>query len=434
MSRKPLVELKGVAKSFRTADGAPRRVLEGIDFRLAENEIVALLGKSGSGKSTLLRIMAGLIPADAGAASYRGETIHGPVSGISMVFQSFALFPWLTVQQNVELGLEAQGVAPAQRQERAEAMLELIGLTGFGGALPRELSGGMRQRVGIARALVTNPDVLLMDEAFSALDVLTGEKLRTEILQLWDEERIPTRGMLVVSHNIEEAVMMADRIVILSSDPGRIRCHYAVGLSRPRDADSPDVRGMIDEVYALMTTRPAPAPAWAVTAARKPAIEYRLPDANVSRMEAVLDLLASPAFDGRADLPQLADEAELPEKELFPTYEALGALGLAQVEAGDIVLTPLGRRYAQAGHTMRQEIFGQQLLTHVPLASRIRKDLEAEPAGVLSKQRFTDLLEEGLETEEARRTLEVAIEWGRYGEVYEYDFHAGVLKLPDEKG
>ena len=424
-----LLDLRNVSKSFRTADGAPRRVLEGVDFALGEREIVALLGKSGSGKSTLLRIMAGLIPADGGSMTYRGSPITGPVDGVAMVFQSFALFPWLTVQQNVELGLEAQGVAPEERQERADAMLELIGLAGFGGALPRELSGGMRQRVGIARALVTNPDVLLMDEAFSALDVLTGETLRTDILELWDGGSIPTKGILVVSHNIEEAVMMADRIIILSSEPGRIRSEYVIDVPRPRDADSAHVRALIDEVYGLMTMRPAPAAA----AAAVPAVNYRLPETDVNRIEAVLDLLADAPFNGRADLPQLADEAELPDEELFPTYEALGLLGLAHVEKGDISLTPLGQRYAEAGHTLRQEIFGQQLLMHVPLASRIRTDLEAEPSGTLDEKPFLSVLEESLDAEEAKRTLEIAIEWGRHGEVYEYDFNAGVLKLPDER-
>lgn len=428
--KKSLLDLQGVSKSFRTADGAPRRVLDGVNFTLVEGEIVALLGKSGSGKSTLLRIMAGLIPADGGSVSYRGRSIAGPVDGVAMVFQSFALFPWLTVQQNVELGLEAQGVAPDERQQRADAMLELMGLGGFGGALPRELSGGMRQRVGIARALVTNPDVLLMDEAFSALDVLTGEGLRTDILELWDSGSIPTRGMLVVSHNIEEAVMMADRIIILSSDPGRIRSEYVIDVPRPRNVDSAQVRALIDEVYGLMTMRPAPPPAVLATVA--PHVDYRLPDTDVGRIEAVLELLAAAPFLGRADLPKLADEAELPDEELFPTYEALGLLGLAQVEKGDIALTAIGQRFAEAGQALRQEIFGQQLLTHVPLAARIRKDLEAEPSGTLKEEPFIELLEEALEAEEAERTLEIAIEWGRYGEVFEYDFNAGVLKLPDE--
>jgi NitT/TauT family transport system ATP-binding protein len=429
MAQDILIQLASVGKSFTSADGAPRRILDGVDFTLRKGEIVALLGKSGSGKSTLLRIMAGLVPSDGGGASYRGRPIAGPAPGVAMVFQSFALFPWLTVQQNVELGLEAQGVAPAERERRADAVLELIGLAGFGGALPRELSGGMRQRVGIARALVTNPDVLLMDEAFSALDVLTGETLRNDILQLWDNNQIPTRGIIVVSHNIEEAVMMADRIIILSSDPGRIVSEVRIDLPRPRDADGARVRALIDEVYGLMTMRRPAAPAPAGVPAEQ--ADYSLPDTDVSRIEAVLELVAEPPFDGRADLPQLAEEAELPDEELFPTFEAM--LGLAHVESGDIMLTPLGRRYAAAQQAERQEIFGRQVLANVPLAARIRTALADSAGGALSEEPFIELLEEGMKENRARRTLGIAVEWGRYGELYEYDFHLKRLKLPDDE-
>jgi NitT/TauT family transport system ATP-binding protein len=428
MAEQILIQLEGVGKSFTSADGAPRRILDGVDFSLKKGEIVALLGKSGSGKSTLLRIMAGLIATDGGRARYRGQPIAGPAPGVAMVFQSFALFPWLTVQQNVELGLEAQGVPAAEREKRADDVLEMIGLAGFGGALPRELSGGMRQRVGIARALVTNPDVLLMDEAFSALDVLTGETLRNDILALWDSNQIPTRGIVVVSHNIEEAVMMADRIILLSSDPGRIASEVRIDLPRPRDVDSARVRALVDEVYGLMTMRKAPAVPVAGAAPAHP--DYRLPDTDVSRIEAVLDLVAQPPFDGRADLPQLAEEAELPDEELFPTYEALAMLGLAHVERGDIMLTPLGMRYVGADQAQRQEIFGRQLLGSVPLAARIREALSEEESGMLSEQPFIELLEESMKEDEARRTLGIAVEWGRYGEVYEYDFHLKRLKLP----
>jgi NitT/TauT family transport system ATP-binding protein len=431
MSRNALIELNKVAKSFRTADGTARTVLENVDFTLHDGEIVALLGKSGSGKSTLLRIMAGLIPLDQGAATYRGEPIHGPAAGIAMVFQSFALFPWLTVQQNVELGLEAQGVQPEEREKRADAVLELIGLAGFGGALPRELSGGMRQRVGIARALVTNPDVLMMDEAFSALDVLTGETLRDDMLELWDEKRIPTKGILIVSHNIEEAVMMADRILILSSDPGRVRSEIKVELPRPRNADSVEVRAMIDEVYGLMTMKAAPGIAVGMPAPVQ--ISYRLPEADVGRLEGVLDLLADTPFNGRADLPQLAEESELSDEELFPAYEALGLLGLAHIDKGDITLTPIGRRYVEAEQPLRQEIFGQQLLLHVPLARHIRESLEEESGGAIPEKRVLELLNDFMKDDEAEAVLKVAIEWGRYGEAYEYDFHTGVLKLPEQQ-
>lgn len=428
MSQDVLIELKGVAKSFRAADGSARSVLEQVDFTLKTGEIVALLGKSGSGKSTLLRIMAGLIPADSGKVGYRDRPIQGPVPGIAMVFQSFALFPWLTVQQNVELGLEAQGVSANEREKRSMAVLELIGLAGFGGALPRELSGGMKQRVGIARALVVNPDILLMDEAFSALDVLTGETLRDDMLELWDGERISTKGMLIVSHNIEEAVMMSDRIIILSSDPGRIRSELKIGLPRPRNVDSPEVRALIDQVYDLMTMRPThgvvgEAPAIAHLA-------YRLPDTDVSRIEGVIDLLAQAPFNGRADLPQLAAEAELSDEELFPTYEALALLGLALVAKGDIALTSLGHRYVAADQTLKQDIFGQQLLTHVPLTAHIRRSLEQEASGTLAEKRILELLEESLKADEARQVLKVAVEWGRYGGIFEYDFHTGRLELP----
>jgi NitT/TauT family transport system ATP-binding protein len=286
----------------------------------------------------------------------------------------------------------------------------------------------MRQRVGIARALVTHPDVLLMDEAFSALDVLTGETLRGDILDLWDGKRIPTRGILIVSHNIEEAVMMADRIIILSSDPGRVRHEIRIDLPRPRNADAPEVRALVDEVYGLMTMRPA---AFVATGTTLPsAVDYRLPDTDVGRIESVLDLLAGAPYDGRADLPQLSEDTELPDEELFPTYEALGLLGLASVERGDIALTGLGLRYAQADQAQRQALFGQQLLKNVPLAARIHRQLQDEPGGTLPEDPFIDLLEDALEADQAKRMLEVAIEWGRYGELYEYDYHTGRLKLP----
>jgi NitT/TauT family transport system ATP-binding protein len=422
-----IIELKGVRKSFRSADGAARPVLEGVDFRLAEGEIVALLGQSGSGKSTLLRILAGLIGVDGGGVRYRGQPLYGPARGIAMVFQSFALFPWLTVQQNVELGLEARGVEPAERARRAAAAISLIGLAGFEGALPRELSGGMRQRVGIARALVVEPEVLLMDEAFSALDVLTGECLRDDILQLWDGGAMPTKAMLVVSHNIEEAVLMADRVLIFASDPGRVRAELPIALPRPRDGESLEVRALIDEVYMLMTG--------AAGRAREEPLHMhlgdRLPDADVGRMEALLEMLVEDDRQGRADLPQLAEEAELTDQELLPLAQALALLGFAQLADADLHLTPLGQRYVEGAHTLRQQLFGQQLLAHVPLAAHVRHSLEQAPSGELPQEPFLLLLRESLDTAVAERVLRTAIEWGRYGEVFEYDFHTGLIHLPE---
>jgi NitT/TauT family transport system ATP-binding protein len=429
-----IIELRSVNKSFRSADGSARLVLEHVDFALREGEIVALLGQSGSGKSTLLRIMAGLIGADGGEINYRGLPLHGPARGVSMVFQSFALFPWLTVQKNVELGLEAQGTPPEERARRAGAAIELIGLSGFEGALPRELSGGMRQRVGIARALVMEPEVLLMDEAFSALDVLTGERLRDDILDLWTSRKIPTKAILVVSHNIEDAVMMADRILIFASNPGRVREELHVPLPFPRDVESPKVRALIDTVYGLMTSR-------AARAGRVPGKETklqlgdRLPDAGVAHIEALLEMLMEEPYLGKADLPLLAQDAEFSDQELLDLAAALALLGLATLDHGDIAVTALGRGYINADAAQRKAMFGAQVLEHVPLVAYIRQGLDQDPSGDLHEKLFLRLLRFTLDEAEAERVLRVAIEWGRYGDLFEYNFNTGVLHLPrDEQG
>src|SRR6202023_3628587 len=253
----PLLRTEAVSKTYRMPDHIGRLVLDHLDFTLSDGEIVAVLGKSGSGKATFLRILAGLVPPSDGAVEYRGHRVTEPVRGIAMVFQTFALFPWLTVLGNVELGLEALGIARPERRERALAAIDLIGLGGFESAYPKELSGGMRQRVGFARALVVNPDILLLDEPFSALDVLTAETLRNDLLDLWNESRIPTKGILMVSHNIEEAVEMADRILIFGSDPGRINAEIPVPMVHPRVWDSPQFRQIVDQVDTLLTTAPA---------------------------------------------------------------------------------------------------------------------------------------------------------------------------------
>src|SRR6202795_4406611 len=306
----PLLRAIALSKTYRTPDHRGRLVLERIDFALREGEIVAILGKSGSGKSTFLRCLAGLMPASDGRVEYRGVPVTKPVRGIAMVFQSFALFPWLTVLGNVELGLEAQGVSAAERRRRAVDAIDLIGLDGFENAYPKELSGGMPQRVGFARALVVNPDILLLDEPFSQLDVLTAETLRNDLLELWMQSRIPTKGILMVSHNIEEAVEMADRILIFSSDPGRISAEVPIGLSQPRAPDTAPFRQIMDQVYTLLTTVPGrdgrrgakPEPI---------GFGYRLPDAAVQQLSGLIEKLSEEPYKGRADLPHVADEENL---------------------------------------------------------------------------------------------------------------------------
>ncbi|MES2186266.1 MAG: nitrate/sulfonate/bicarbonate ABC transporter ATP-binding protein [Pseudomonadota bacterium] len=428
---KAIIELAGVGKSFRSADGSARAVLKNVDFRLAEGEIVALLGQSGSGKSTLLRIMAGLISADSGEVSYRGQPLYGPTHGVSMVFQSFALFPWLTVQENVELGLEARGMQRPERSRRAEEAIGLIGLAGFEGALPRELSGGMRQRVGIARALVMEPEVLLMDEAFSALDVLTGERLREDILDLWDGGTMPTKAILVVSHNIEEAVMMADRVLVFASDPGRVRFQLAVQLPRPRNPDSEEVRTLIDEVYTLMTAGAARSGRPAATEPAQSHLADRLPEADIARMEGLLEMLLDDEFNGRADLPQLAEASELTDGELLPLVQALSLLDFSDLRNGDLHITPAGREYVEGDNHGRQRVFGRQLMAHVPLVAHIRHSLDQEASGELPEEPFLRLLQETLDAAEAERVMQTAIEWGRHGEIFEYDYHTGLIQLPE---
>ena len=425
----PILELKSVGKSFRSADGSARPVLVGVDFTLREGEIVALLGQSGSGKSTMLRILAGLIGADEGQVLYHGLPLYGAARGIRMVFQSFALFPWLTVQKNVELGLEAQGMAPGERARRAEKVIDMIGLSGFEGALPRELSGGMRQRVGIARALVMEPEVLLMDEAFSALDVLTGERLREDILDMWEAGQIPTKAILVVSHNIEEAVMMADRVLVFASNPGYVRAELPIALPRPREVEKSEVRGLIDQVYGMMTAG-ATRPGRATEKEAKLQLGDRLPHADISRIEGVLEMLVEEPYLGRADLPQLGEEADLTDSELLDVSSALALLGFASLAHGDITITPLGEQYVGASNQERQAIFGRQLLEHVPLIAYICHGLAQDRSGDLPEDLFLKLLRFTLNSDDAESALRMAIEWGRFANLFEYTFNTGTIQLP----
>ncbi|HVH76341.1 MAG TPA: nitrate/sulfonate/bicarbonate ABC transporter ATP-binding protein [Stellaceae bacterium] len=424
-TRTGLLRVRGVCKSYRMPASRDGLVLDHLDFTLEDGEIVAILGKSGSGKSTFLRILAGLIPASSGSVEYRGEPVLEPVHGVAMVFQSFALFPWLTVLGNVELGLEAQGIPGAERRRRAVDAIDLIGLDGFESAYPKELSGGMRQRVGFARALVVNPEILLLDEPFSALDVLTAETLRGDLLDLWRDRRIPTKGIVMVSHNIEEAVEIADRILIFGSDPGRIRAEIPVLLPRPRDWDSGEFRQIVEKVYALLTTgdgrrgaRPEPI-----------GMGYRLPDAAVQQLSGLIETLSESPYLGRADLPDLAANENLAIDDLFPLLDTLQLLGLAHVGDGDVVLTAQGRRYADADMQGRKGIFADGVLRHVPLALHIRRVLDERPGHRAPAARFLRELEDHLSEEEAARVLDTIINWGRHAEIFAYDDDSELFNL-----
>jgi NitT/TauT family transport system ATP-binding protein len=424
-----LICAEKVCKTYQTTEATGRLVLDHVDFALREGEIVAILGKSGSGKSTFLRVLAGLTPPTEGHVAYRGQTVDGPAHGVAMVFQTFALFPWLTVLGNVELGLEAQGVPRAERRQRALQAIDLIGLDGFESAYPKELSGGMRQRVGFARALVVNPDVLLLDEPFSALDVLTAETLRGDLMDLWVQHRVPTKGIILVSHNIEEAVEIADRIIIFGSDPGHIRAEIPVMLPRPRDWASAGFRQIVDQVYALLTTAPGREGGKRGQKPEPIGIGYRLPSASIQQLVGLLDALAAPPYSGRADLPHLVESEHIEDEALFVLIETLQLLGFAQTAGGDIWETPAGRAFAEADLQKRKQIFAERLMTGIPLAAHIRKVLDERPGHSAPEGRFIAELEDHLSEEEAREVFETVINWGRYAELFAYDYDRGILSL-----
>ncbi|MBN9231188.1 MAG: nitrate ABC transporter ATP-binding protein [Legionella sp. 40-6] len=421
-----IIAIENLRKSFKKASTQDLLVLEDVNFKLHEGEIVALLGKSGSGKSTLLRIIAGLIPPSSGTVTYRGKPVIRPVAGIAMVFQSFALMPWLTVLENVELGLEAQGVGREERRHRAIEAIDIIGLDGFESAFPKELSGGMRQRVGFARALVINPDVLLMDEPFSALDVLTAENLKSDLLELWKEKKTNTNGILLVTHNIDEAATLADRIVIFGNDPGYIRAELPVTLPQPRDPESPEFRALVDKIYTLMTTGPKEKEKRAQRE-RQIGLGYRLPDVEPSELTGLIETMIS--FEERIDLPELADELMMNIDDLFPILETLEILGFAKVSAGDIQLSELGKQFADADLQERKQLFAQRLLEKVPLARYISRVLDEKAGHRVSEERFISKLEDYLSEKEAERVLRTMIDWGRYAELFAYDFNTGILSL-----
>jgi len=422
----PIIVLNALNKSYRKASSQHLLVLNNVNFELHTGEIVALLGKSGSGKSTLLRIIAGLTRPTSGSITYRGNPVIKPVPGIAMVFQSFALMPWLTVLENVELGLEAQGIKRAERRQRAIEAIDIIGLDGFESAYPKELSGGMRQRVGFARALVINPDVLLMDEPFSALDVLTAENLKSDLLELWQEKKTNTNCILLVTHNIEEAAMLADRIIILGNDPGHIRSDLKVTLPHPRKSESLEFRNFVDNIYTLMTSGPFEKAKHAHRE-RHIGFGYRLPDVDPSELSGLIETMTT--FDAQIDLPELADELMMNVDDLFPILETLEILGFAKITDGDIHLSTLGKQFYDADLQERKQLFAQRLLEKVPLARYIRRVLDDKPGHSVSEERFLSKLEDFLSEKEAERVLRTMIDWGRYAEIFAYDFNTGMLSL-----
>jgi NitT/TauT family transport system ATP-binding protein len=420
----PLLDIHGLRHTFPKADGGDLLVLDGIELQIAQGQIVGLLGRTGSGKSTLLRLIAGLAQPSDGSVTYLGQPVLGPAPGIAMVFQGFALFPWLTVLENVQLGLEALGLPEAEIRKRALAAIDLIGLDGYESAYPRELSGGMRQRVGFARALVVHPNILLMDEPFSALDVLTAETLRTDFLDLWGDGKLPIKGVILVTHNIEEAVLMCDRILLFSNNPGRIIREIGVDLPQPRNRLDPQFRDLVEKIYVAMTARTPNA-----LAGRQITINTVLPRVSANLFSGLIETLAAEPYRGKADLPVLADELHMEGDELFPVTEAMQMFHFAEVEGGDIKLTDTGKQFAELGTDDRKKLFQKQLLAYIPLATHVRRVLQERANHAAPKSRFLDELEDHMSTDDAEHTLRAVTAWGRYAEAFAYDDDSGMFSL-----
>jgi NitT/TauT family transport system ATP-binding protein len=430
MNAVPLLDVHSVSQAFSKPDGDQLVVLEGVNLTLKEGEIVGLLGRSGSGKSTLLRVIAGLNLPTAGEVRYLGQDVCGPAAGIAMVFQSFALFPWLTVLENVQLGLEALAVPAPEARQRSLAAIDLIGLDGFESAYPRELSGGMRQRVGFARALVVHPNILLMDEPFSALDVLTAETLRNDFLDLWCEGQLPIKAVLLVTHNIDEAVQMCDRLLIFSTHPGRVVSEIPIDLPKPRNVLDPRYIALVDRVYAEMTARRGEQRAGS-RLERFPGtgIGTVLTHVSSNLLAGLMEALSDEPFHGKADLPDIAETLHMEAGELLPVAEALQMLRFAELERGDIRLTEAGLQFAREDTDERKRRFSRHLLTYVPLAAHIRRVLDERKGRSAPKSRFFDELEDYMAEEAAEQTLRTVISWGRYAEAFAYDDNQQAFSL-----
>lgn len=409
------------------------QVISATDLSIVPGEIVALLGPSGSGKSTMLRMLSGLSTPSAGRVYWHGRPIAEAEINVSIVFQSFALFPWLTVLENVAAPLQARGLAPAERRERSLKMLDMVGLDGFEAAYPKELSGGMRQRVGFARALVVEPEVLFMDEPFSALDVLTAENLRSELLELWSKKTMPTKAVFIVTHNIEEAVLLADRIIVLGRNPGHIRTDFRVPLPQPRDRKAEAFTQLVDYIYKVLTrpdVAPAEVPGPRIRDQRQ--MRYQmLPHARPGGMAGLLELLLDKG--GRDDIYRLADDLAFEIDDLFPIVEAAQLLGFLKIEEGDAVITPSGEEFANSEILRQKELFRDAAIAHILLLRQIRRALESKSDHTVPAEFFLDMLDEQFSEDECERQMETAIAWGRYAELFDYDAGRRRFIMPDSQ-
>ncbi len=434
-----IIRARSIEKYYAQPSENRIQVIEPTDLAIVSGEIVALLGPSGSGKSTLLRMLAGLSKPSGGDVLWHGKPIGSQTINVSIVFQSFALFPWLTVLENVEAPLRARGMAAEERRERAHHILDTVGLDGFQSAYPKELSGGMRQRVGFARALVVEPEVLFMDEPFSALDVLTAENLRSELLELWAKKTIPTQSIFIVTHNIEEAVLLADRIIVLGRNPGRVRTDFKVTLTHPRDRKSGPFTQLVDYIYKVLT-RPDVTPEVPRLHAGRPVRDQRqmryemLPHARPGGIAGLLEMVIDMSdASGRVDIYKLADELAFEIDDLLPIVDAAQLLCFLKVEEGDVTITAEGRAFAESEILAQKDLFRKAAVDHVLLLRQITRALDNKADHTVPEEFFVDMLDEQFSEEETRNQLETAVNWGRFAELFDFDSARRRFMLPEEE-
>jgi NitT/TauT family transport system ATP-binding protein len=433
----PIIRAQQVEKFYAQPSENRIQVIAPTDLAIYPGEIVALLGPSGSGKSTLLRMLAGLSKPSAGAVLWHGKPVSSSQINVSIVFQSFALFPWLTVLENVEAPLKARGVASAARLKSSVKILDTVGLDGFASAYPKELSGGMRQRVGFARALVVEPEVLFMDEPFSALDVLTAENLRSELLELWQKKTIPTQAIFIVTHNIEEAVLLADRIIVLGRNPGHVRTDFKVTLQHPRDRKSAPFTALVDYIYKVLTKPDVVPSEMPVLENGRRVRDQRqmhyemLPHARPGGIAGLLELIID--LNGRTDIYRLADELAFEIDDLLPIVDAAQLLGFLTVGEGDATITPEGRAYAESEILLQKELFRKAAIDHVLLLRQITRALNNKTDHTVPEDFFLDMLDEQFSDEETQRQLDTAINWGRYAELFDFDASRRRFVLPEQE-
>jgi NitT/TauT family transport system ATP-binding protein len=428
-----IIRAQQVEKYYAQPSENRIQVISPTDLLIVPDEIVALLGPSGSGKSTLLRMLSGLSQPSAGEVFWHEKPIGTVEMSVSIVFQSFALFPWLTVLENVEAPLIAKGMAAEARRERSLKILDTVGLDGFQAAFPKELSGGMRQRVGFARALVVEPEVLFMDEPFSALDVLTAENLRSELLELWHKKTIPTKSIFIVTHNIEEAVLLADRIIVLGRNPGHVRTDFRVEIAHPRDRKAPMFTHIVDFIYKVLT-RPEvqeDAPARLEIRDQRQMHYQMLPHARPGGIAGLLELLIDK--NGRDDIYRMADDLAFEVDDLLPIVDAAQLLGFLTVEEGDAVITPSGRAFGESDIQMQKELFRKAAVEHVLLLRQITRAIDTKSDHTVPEEFFLDMLDEQFSQEETLRQLGTAINWGRYAALFDFDASRRRFVRPEEE-